>query len=55
MTPETQRALVGALREMTLLFRLSLLNTTPEITKDGMEFVNKANALIARAEKEGTP
>ena len=52
LTPETARALMAELRNMTLLFRMSLVGTTPEIAKDGMEFVRKATAVLADAERE---
>ena len=41
--------LVEALREMTLLFKSALLCTTPEIAKDGMAYVRKADALLSKA------
>lgn len=46
---DLERELVAALREMKLLFQSALLCTTPEIAKEGMEFVHKADALIAKA------
>jgi hypothetical protein len=41
--------MLAALREMKELFRFSLLCTTPEIARDGMAFIRKAEAAIAKA------
>jgi hypothetical protein len=45
-----KRQLVEALREMKELFRFALLSTRPEIAREGMVFVHKAEALIASVE-----
>ena len=37
---------IDALREMKLLFQSALLCASPEIARDGMVFVRKADALI---------
>jgi hypothetical protein len=42
--------LVGALGELKELFRFALLCTSPAVARDGMEFVRKAEALLAKAE-----
>jgi hypothetical protein len=59
--PRWQRMVVLApelaekLEQMTALFQSALLNTTPEIAKEGMEFVREARALIKDARKETIP
>lgn len=37
-----------SLHEMKELFRFALLGTAPEIARDGMEFVRKAERLLER-------
>lgn len=43
--------LLESLKEIKELFRFALLSTTPEIAKDGMVFIRKAEAVIAKAER----
>jgi hypothetical protein len=43
-------SLLASLKELKELFRFALLSTTPELAKDGMEFIRKAEAVIAKAE-----
>ena len=41
--------LLECVQELKELFRFALLSTTPDIAKDGMEFIRKAEAAIAKA------
>jgi len=49
---EMKDALCKALTEMSLLFSFALLSTTPELARDGMEYVKKAEALVKKARGE---
>lgn len=40
--------LVAALREMKELFRFALTCTSPEIAREGMAFVRKAESILAK-------
>jgi hypothetical protein len=42
--------LLATVKELKLLFQSALLCTTAEIAKDGMVYVRKAEALIAKVE-----
>ena len=42
--------LLVTVRELKLLLQSALLCTTPEIAREGMTYVRKADAIIARAE-----
>lgn len=41
--------LLEVARELKELFRFALLSTSPAIARDGMEFIRKAEAAIAKA------
>jgi hypothetical protein len=43
-------ALLECLKELKELFRFALLCTSPEIARDGMEWIRKAETVIAKAE-----
>jgi len=42
--------LLEATKELKELFRFALLSTTPEIAREGMEFIRKAETIVAKAE-----
>jgi hypothetical protein len=42
--------LLESVKELKELFRFALLSTSPSIAADGMEFIRKAEAAIAKAE-----
>jgi hypothetical protein len=42
--------LLEVAKELKELFRFALLSTSPTIARDGMEFIRKAEAIIAKAE-----
>lgn len=53
---EALRALLEcaeALDEIKTLFQFALLCTTPEIAKDGMEYVRRADAALAKLRECG--
>lgn len=47
--PRAAPCLLKAVRELKELFRFALMSTTPEIARDGMVFIKKAEAAIAKA------